>query len=95
MGPILEAWRRAQLAKAHDIKVWPDYFEAIRTHRKPWEVRENDRGYREGDTLILREWDPKSRSYTGRALKARVGYVCSLPMGGKWVGMTLKGVRSW
>lgn len=28
-----------------------------------------------GDTLVLREWDPKTRQYTGRAVEKKVTHV--------------------
>jgi hypothetical protein len=42
----------------HELKCWPDFFDAIASGRKPFEVRKNDRGYQAGDRLILRKWDP-------------------------------------
>ncbi len=29
----------------------------------------------EGDTLILEEWNPKTKEYTGRNIEKKVGYV--------------------
>ncbi len=29
----------------------------------------------EGDILLLKEWDPKTKAYTGRELERKVGYV--------------------
>lgn len=43
----------------HDIKVHPQYFNAIADGSKPFEVRKDDRGYAVGDVLRLREWDPE------------------------------------
>ena len=56
----------------HDLKCWPEPFELIRSGFKPWEFRRNDRDYQEGDTLMLREWCPKTQSYLGRAVTRRV-----------------------
>lgn len=71
----------------HDLKCWPEYFEAIHDGRKTFEVRKNDRGYQAGDILDLHEWDPKAHSllqtqpglgrFTGRTARFRVGYVLS------------------
>ena len=66
----------------HELKCWPDYFEAVWSGMKTFEVRVNDRGYQAGDVIWLREYDPKkSRSeahrYTDRAIKARIGFVLS------------------
>lgn len=62
----------------HDIKCWPMYFDAIRTGRKTFEVRLNDRNYHEGDTVLLREYDPEQQAFTGRTLLTQVGYLLPL-----------------
>ncbi len=59
-------------------KVWPEYFQQILDDKKTFEVRLNDFEINEGDTLVLKEWDPKTKDYTGRELERKVGFV------GKW-----------
>lgn len=44
--------------QTHDLKCWAPYWDQINTGRKTFEIRENDRGYRVRDLLILREWIP-------------------------------------
>lgn len=48
---------------------------------KKHEVRVNDRDFREGDELWLREWDPDKQTYTGRHVLATVTYMSK---GGTW-----------
>lgn len=48
----------SQPSTTHDLKCWPEFFDAIVDGRKTFEVRKNDRGYQTGDTLLLRKWDP-------------------------------------
>ena len=43
--------------------------------KKNFDLRLNDFPVAEGDTLILEEWDPETKSYTGRRLEKRVTYV--------------------
>lgn len=47
----------------HTLKCWPDFFNAIASGRKTFEVRKNDRGYQAGDTLVLRAYDPNPPQY--------------------------------
>ena len=69
--------------KIHEIKCWPEYFEALLTGRKEFEVRINDRYYFIGDLLRIEEWNPKTEEYTGRHILKRITYiiqgVCGLP----------------
>ena len=44
--------------KVHDLKTWPRQFRHVRDGLKTFEVRRNDRDYREGDLVILREYVP-------------------------------------
>lgn len=53
-------------------KVWPEYFEAIVSGKKTYELRLADFEVREGDVLILEEWDVTSERYTGRKIEKRV-----------------------
>lgn len=41
----------------HYIKILPEYFNAVATGRKSFEVRCNDRKYTVGDRLIMQEVD--------------------------------------
>lgn len=59
----------------HELKTWPRFFEAVADERKTFEVRVNDRNYRVGDTLWLREWLPGIRKYTGLELRRRVSFI--------------------
>jgi hypothetical protein len=56
-------------------KCWPEFFQAIADGEKTFEVRLADFECRTGDTLVLREWNPETRQYTGRELEKAVAYV--------------------
>ncbi len=59
----------------HDLKVWHEYFDALKDGSKTFEVRKNDRDFKVGDTLNLREWDPVSETYSGSSCTRTVVYV--------------------
>lgn len=56
-------------------KVWPQYFKAILEGKKNFEIRLDDFECKEGDTLILKEWDPQTKRYTGKEITKKVTYV--------------------
>ena len=58
----------------HCLKCWPEYFEALRTEKKTFEVRKDDRNFKLGDSLSIEEFDP-TYGYTGRWIKADITYV--------------------
>lgn len=59
----------------HELKSWPDFFEAILNGSKAFELRVNDRDYAVGDLLWLKEWDDLLQQYTGRQCFRRVTYI--------------------
>jgi len=56
-------------------KVWPKFFELIKSGKKNFELRLADFNVEEGDILILEEWDPETKQYTGRKLEKPVKYI--------------------
>jgi hypothetical protein len=62
-------------SKTHELKVWPEFYGPVSTKMKQFEVRENDRDFHTGDTLILLEWDPDAKKYTGNRADASVDYI--------------------
>jgi len=60
--------------KNHELKILPQYFEAVNSGRKNFEIRKNDRDYHVGDKLILKEFNG---DYTGRECERFVSYIFS------------------
>ena len=42
----------------HTLKIWPQFYHPVAFGAKTFEVRNNDRAFQKGDTVILKEWDP-------------------------------------
>lgn len=61
--------------KTHKIKIRPDYFDAILSGQKTFEVRYNDREYKTGDTVALMEFNAMTNVYTGRIIYRRIGFL--------------------
>ena len=48
----------------HRLKIYPEYFQPVIEERKPFEIRNNDRDFKQGDCIILNEYT--DGKYTGR-----------------------------
>ena len=59
-------------------KIWPEYFDAVASGKKKYELRLNDFEVKGGDMLVLEEWDPETKKYTGRSTEKKVTYVGKL-----------------
>lgn len=59
----------------HALKTWPAYFKDVALGGKNFEVRRDDRPFKVGDVLRLREYDPRSDTYTGREVRRCVTYL--------------------
>jgi hypothetical protein len=56
-------------------KAWKEYFEKIISGEKKFDARIADFEIKEGDTLILEEWDEDKQEYTGRKLETTATYI--------------------
>lgn len=59
----------------HALKTWPEYFKEVQSGKKTFEVRKNDREFKEGDRVLLQEYDIVNEKYTGKELEFRIGYI--------------------
>jgi hypothetical protein len=62
----------------HELKTWPDYYAHLVDGTKTFEYRRDDRGFKVGDVLYLREWEPTFERYTGREMHRRVTYLLNV-----------------
>jgi hypothetical protein len=67
----------------HRLKCLPEFFHALWSGEKTFEVRRDDRGFRSGDHLMLAEWD-EQHGYSGREITVEVTLIMS--------GMVVPGV---
>ncbi|MFA6064499.1 MAG: DUF3850 domain-containing protein [archaeon] len=72
-------------SKIIEKKVWPEYFTAILAGDKNYELRLDDFKANKGDTLVLKEWNPKTKKYTGREIKKII----------TWIGKTKDCEKFW
>ena len=56
-------------------KIWPEYFEKVKSGEKNFEFRKDEDGVKVGDVLILEEWIPETKKYTGRSVRRTARYV--------------------
>jgi hypothetical protein len=89
----------------HELKIWPPYFEAVASGAKTFEIRKDDRGFKVGDVLVLRELDTPENAgagfcdfdmgprLTGREVRAVVTYVLpggQFGLGPEYVAMGIR-----
>lgn len=58
----------------HILKIQPEYFQAVLDRKKTFEIRLNDRDYKVGDSIILKEFD-YNYGFTGRNLRKTISYI--------------------
>lgn len=59
----------------HALKTWPEFYGSIVDGSKPFELRKNDRNFQLGDRLLIQEYDPVTKQYTGKECEKRIGYI--------------------
>jgi len=61
-------------------KTWPEYFELVLAGKKRFDLRVADFDIEEGDILVLEEWNPQTKEYTGRKIEKKVDYILKLQL---------------
>lgn len=77
----------------HELKTDRDHFQDIWWNRKTFELRYDDRDYKVGDMLSLKEYNPESETFTGKVCTRVVSHVLHGPAYGLqegWVIMSIK-----
>lgn len=65
---------RSESAKIHDLKVQTRFWSDLWNFKTTAQLRQDDRSYRVGDILLLREYNPQF-GYTGMSCKRRVTHI--------------------
>ena len=58
----------------HELKTWPVMFDAVKSGKKRFELRKDDRDFQAGDHLRLMECDTGMR-YSGQSILVKVQYI--------------------
>lgn len=61
--------------QTHALKTWPQYFDAVASGDKTFEVRRDDRGFQKGDELVLRRWRNDIQCYDGQEVRKVISYI--------------------
>lgn len=78
------------MPRVHELKVWPEFFHHIQNREKPFEIRKNDRDFQVGDRVLLQEYDPEEKIYTGLEQLAEITYMTDFMQPQGYVVMGLK-----
>lgn len=76
----------------HELKTWPEFFEASWRGDKDFELQKNDRNFNVCDEILLREWHNGDQRYTGRVLSRRIKYIMSATYFGLQEGYVILGL---
>ena len=56
-------------------KTWPELFQKVLDGEKTFDLRLADFECKPGDILVLEEWNPKTKEYTGRKIEKKITFV--------------------
>jgi hypothetical protein len=68
----------AKIKVDHVLKTENPYFDQVWNKEKTFEFRENDRGFRVNNLLMLKEYDKVTNSFSGREILVRVTYILNI-----------------
>lgn len=86
-----------KIIRAHELKLNREYFTEVLKGNKTAELRKDDRDYRIGDKIILKEWLPRKKTFTGRVIVKKITHITWIS---QWVpgseeGWAVLSMRDW
>ena len=61
--------------QTHELKILPEFFKEVRSGNKTAELRIDDRDFTVGDVMVLREWLPRKKVFTGRFCNVKITHM--------------------
>jgi ASC-1-like (ASCH) protein len=62
----------------HELKTLQPYFNELKAGNKTFELRKDDRGFKVGDFVLLKEYNAETKTYLGGELKFKITYILDL-----------------
>lgn len=76
--------------RIHRLKITSEYFEAIESGEKTFEIRYNDRGYQKGDLVHLKPYEGACYVQPYEGLWREITYVIGYQQKENWVVFSMK-----
>lgn len=80
------------MSKVHELKIMPQYYEPVLRKVKTFEIRKNDRNFAVGDEILLKEYDPEKKEYTGRQLRQEICFITDYAQSDNYVVLGIRDV---
>jgi hypothetical protein len=61
----------------HTLKTVNPHFASVWDGNKKFEIRNNDRNFKPHEFLLLREYNPKTKTYSGKQIKCLITHILS------------------
>ena len=61
--------------KIHNVKLEGEYFKRVVSGEKNYEIRLNDRDYKQGDIIVLHELCVRAVELTGKRIIKEIGFI--------------------
>lgn len=81
---------KVKIAQTHKLKILPEFFKAAARGVKHFEIRKNDRDYKVGDQIELKEHD--GEMFTGNVIKGEITYITDFE---QQEGYIVFGFKKW